>query len=79
MGAKDNNYPMANIERHATLNENTTTLQRIKKLMDNALDSVPHQMSGQGCDDDLTSATRSLIIDKILGIGCAKESTREGT
>ena len=39
--AKDNDYPIANIKRHATLG------------------SVPHQMSGQGCDDlnDVTSAT----------------------
>ena len=34
--------------------------------MDNALDSVSHQMSGKACDDYVTSAIRSLIVDKML-------------
>ena len=34
--------------------------------MDNALRSVPYQMSGRGCDDDVTRATRSLIVDDFL-------------
>ena len=40
----------------------TTTLQTIKRLMENLLDSVPHEMSGQGCDDldDVTSANGSM-------------------
>ena len=34
--------------------------------MDKALDSVPHQMSRKDCDDCVTSATRSLMVDKML-------------
>ena len=36
--------------------------------MDNVLDSVPHQMSGQGCDDlnDVTSATDLIWKIKCL-------------
>ena len=57
---------MANVKktRDVKLTYNYTTNDL--KLMDKALDPVPHQMSGKGCDDYVTSATRSLIVDEML-------------
>ena len=34
--------------------------------MDIALDSVPHQMSGKSCDEDVAKATRSFKVDIVI-------------
>ena len=48
-----------NIQHNVNLSYSCTTNDQ--KPIDTALDSVSHQMSGKGCDNDVTSATTLLL------------------